>query len=91
MRTRSVIWRILAAVTLFGGSSAIWAHPGHSHFSEGIGHALSSGFHVGVMAAVGLLLSIGATFVRHQLAARRLRLAGVTLLLGAGLMLMAGV
>jgi len=59
------------------------AHPGHSAFSKGTEHFLTSPFHILSTVALGLGLWVGATFVKKNGAKIALRASGTAALLGA--------
>lgn len=60
------------------------AHPGHGLFDHGAGHAITSPYHAGALAAIGVSCCLAARFVARRVLLRRLlRWAGATALVTA--------
>jgi hypothetical protein len=60
------------------------AHPGHGLLDHGAGHAITSPYHAGILAAIGVgCWLIGRFAVRRAVPGRLLRWAGATALLAA--------
>ena len=60
------------------------AHPGHGLFDHGAGHAITSPYHAGVLAAIGVGCWFAARFATRRIMLRRmLRWTGTTALLAA--------
>ena len=84
MKSGYAIWKMLAALLIVAGSTIeLWAHPGHSHLSEGFTHALFSGYHIAGLASVGALMLAVGWFARQNKWAARLQKAGAASLLAA--------
>ena len=76
--------RGLSAVTLLAvGILSAQAHPGHSLLDTTPGHALTSPYHIVVLALSGMTLFLGARLVQRQLPRRLLQAAGVIALVSA--------
>ena len=77
--------RALAVATLLLlVSASAQAHPGHGLLDHGAEHAITSPYHAGMLAAIGVGCWLAARFAAHRTVARRLfQWAGATALLAA--------
>ena len=65
-------------------SACAQAHPGHGLLDQGAKHAITSPYHLGVLAAIGLGCWLVGRFATRSLLPRRLlQWAGATVLLAA--------
>jgi len=62
------------------------AHPGHGLLDRGLGHTLSSPFHLVVLALTGATLFGGAHLIRQRVPRRALQGLGATVLLLAAVL-----
>jgi hypothetical protein len=70
---------LLALMLMAVAMISAQAHPGHGLFEQGFLHAVSSAYHVALMAGLGLLLAAGAQVARHPRARLALRSTGAAL------------
>ena len=83
--TRPALRALAAATPLFFATVCAQAHPGHGLLDHGTGHAITSPYHAGVLAAIGVCCWLAARFAARRAVSRRLlRWAGATALLAAG-------
>ena len=76
--------RGLSAVALFAaGALSAHAHPGHSLLDTTPTHALTSPYHITVLALSGVALFFGARLIQRQMPRRLLQAAGVIALVSA--------
>ncbi len=73
----------VALLVVAGSATQVWAHPGHSHFSEGLSHALTSGYHIVGLASLGGILVACGFFLRKHSWGMRLQKIGATSLCAA--------
>lgn len=80
--------RCSAALSLFVAMAPVaHAHPGHGLVDHGALHAITSPYHLGVLALCGAGLWFGARFVQGRGPRRILQYAGLAGLLVAGVLL----
>ncbi len=81
-------FRALAvAVQLLLVSTCAQAHPGHGLLDHGAGHVVTSPYHAGVLAAIGVGCWLAGRFATHHAVPRRLlRWAGTAALVAAAVL-----
>jgi hypothetical protein len=83
MKNKKSLFVGLLSLLCFFTSLSVQAHPGHDHFSEGVVHAISSGYHILWLSVLGVLLFLAGELLRRTVWGMRLQIAGVASLAGA--------
>jgi hypothetical protein len=78
---------VLFSLTL---ANSVLAHPGHDLMDHGSAHVVTSPYHLACLALFGVLVFGAARFARQRLSQRLLQFAGVTVVLGAAIVWLAG-
>jgi len=76
-RSSTVRRLFLAAAGVASAATTLQAHPGHSLLDEGAQHALTSPFHLAVLALLGVALFAGAHLTQKVMPRRALQSLGV--------------
>lgn len=76
---------VLLVIAAFSALN-VHAHPGHDLVSHGWLHAITSPFHLAIMACSGLVALALAQVVRKPMAAKGLRFVGISVLLLAAVL-----
>lgn len=84
----SVFAAFTASSSMLLSMGRLSAHPGHSLADEGVLHAVTSPYHLGILLATGLgLCGIAGLALREGSRAQRwMRVAGVTVTCSAGVL-----
>lgn len=73
----STVCRLILAAAGVASAATLQAHPGHSLLEEGAQHALTSPFHLTVLALLGVGLFAGAHLTQKAMPRRAMRAIGV--------------
>ncbi len=73
----SAVRRLFLATAGVASAATLQAHPGHSLLDEGAQHALTSPFHLAVLALLGVALFAGARLTQKVMPRRALQSLGV--------------
>ena len=76
--------RLLALALLAISAGNALAHPGHHPMEYGLGHLLTTPYHLIVLTAFGIALYGVARLVKHRAASRLLSVAGFLAIGAAG-------
>ena len=77
---------LTATAATFALALSAQAHPGHALGDHGALHAVTSPYHLSILAAGGAVLWFAARFVQRQLPRRVLQIAGVSALCAAAVL-----
>lgn len=73
----STVRRLFLAAAGLASAATLQAHPGHSLLEEGAQHALTSPFHLAVLALIGVALFAGAHLTPKVMPRRAMQSIGV--------------